>query len=153
MKVKVIWSCYGSKKLLDLISWKMKCVNYLIWQNPRWNIWNTQFDRIKDEMCVKYLIALAMLLKLIPSGDSKERRPDYHYDYDDDDDLGRYSWWWWLWWSWEIFMILKDDDDDENGVIMMRILGIMMIVKRLWWYWERMTWKLVCMIMMMAERW
>ena len=32
-----------------------------------------------------YLIALATLLKLVPFGDSKERRPDDHVDVDDDD--------------------------------------------------------------------
>ena len=30
-----------------------------------------------------YLIALATLLKLVPFGDSKERRPDDHVDDDD----------------------------------------------------------------------
>ena len=53
---------------------------------------------------LKYLIALAMLLKLIPSGDSKERRPDY-----DDDDLGRYDD------DDYIDIHDKDDDDEENG--------------------------------------
>ena len=39
-----------------------------------------------------YLIALATLLKLVPFGDSKERRPGDHVDVDDDDvDDGDYD--------------------------------------------------------------
>ena len=38
------------------------------------------------------MIALATLLKLVPFGDSKERRPDDHVDVDDDDvDDGDYD--------------------------------------------------------------